>query len=322
MLFWSGIILMIVLAVLAVTLPLWHRRQRLAGIVASVVLAAVAFGGYLSIGNPHQVSGNLQAAQPEDIESLVAKLAERLENEPEDVEGWTMLGRAYVMMGRFDEAADAYSEVLKLTQRPPADMKLDYIEAMVLADMRRLESSEVALMLDGVLERAPDNPRALWYGGLAAEANDDMAVAVERWQRLLEQELPSSFRQVAEDRLLRVDPDALDVVVTVNVDIAREFENELPREGSLFVTLRQPDAAEGTPPLAARRLAAFRYPVAVRFRQRDLLGAGTLPTGPLDVLARITSGNDALRTSGGMQGTARWDRETGSVNVTIDRRTQ
>ena len=52
------------------------------------------------------------------IQGMVDSLASRLQENPEDVEGWRRLGRAYNVLGRTDDAANAYREVLS---RDPND---------------------------------------------------------------------------------------------------------------------------------------------------------------------------------------------------------
>jgi len=45
---------------------------------------------------------------PQAIEANVAKLAKRMEENPNDAQGWTMLARSYTQLQRFKDAADAY----------------------------------------------------------------------------------------------------------------------------------------------------------------------------------------------------------------------
>ncbi|MDX1443829.1 MAG: tetratricopeptide repeat protein [Gammaproteobacteria bacterium] len=322
MLLWFGIFLLALLGLLVAGLPLWRAQRRGEAVFAGGVMLAIAFAGYLAVGNPGLEPQSRQVAEKApSVESLVQKLADRLETAPDDIEGWTMLGRAYVMMGRFADAAEAYREVIERKPDPAPGDILNYAETLVLSNPDSLEGKASGL-LDRALEAAPNDPRALWYGGLAAETNGNNDLAVERWQRLLQQELPGSFRQIAEERIQRVSPEALDVELTVTVDIAAEVREQLPPEGTLFVTLRKPGAAAGTPPLAARRLASFRYPIDVSFRSQDIFQGDSLPREPLEIHARINATDDALRTDGGLQGTATWDGNSAKTGVTIDRSAQ
>ena len=82
-------------------------------VIAAVPLLAVAL--YLLIGTPQVLDPQAMAAEDaahsvtaEQIEQMVSKLAQRLEKEPDDAAGWSMLGRSYAALERFKEAADAY----------------------------------------------------------------------------------------------------------------------------------------------------------------------------------------------------------------------
>ena len=50
---------------------------------------------------------------PQEVEAMVAKLAERMEKQPPgnvaDTEGWVMLGRSYAVMQRYPEASRAFA---------------------------------------------------------------------------------------------------------------------------------------------------------------------------------------------------------------------
>ena len=48
------------------------------------------------------------------IDAMVAKLSARLQSEPNDVNGWRRLARAYTVLGKPPEAAKAWAQVLRL----------------------------------------------------------------------------------------------------------------------------------------------------------------------------------------------------------------
>ena len=51
-----------------------------------------------------------QAAQIKSLEASIANLEQRLLNQPDDLEGWTMLGQSYFIMEKFKQAIGAYSK--------------------------------------------------------------------------------------------------------------------------------------------------------------------------------------------------------------------
>src|SRR5690606_19832903 len=105
-------------------------------------------------------------------------------------------------------------------------------EALVLADESQL-TGEAAWLLDAAIEADPRNPKALWYGGLAAEARGDDALAVERWRALLALDPPEVLRAVIERRLTAAVPARWHV--DVEVSIGEGLEEPAPG-ATLFVT--------------------------------------------------------------------------------------
>jgi cytochrome c-type biogenesis protein CcmH len=57
-----------------------------------------------------------------DVDTMIAKLIARLEKQPNDVDGWKMLGWSYLNMDRPEEAAKAYETALKLE---PGDAEIE-----------------------------------------------------------------------------------------------------------------------------------------------------------------------------------------------------
>lgn len=120
------------------------------------------------------------------IEGMVSGLAARLENEPDDLEGWTMLARSYAVLGRMQESADAYERAAALA---PDDVNLRLGRAEALLTVLREEgapiSEEAKAAIDEVSRLNPEHPFALYFQGLAASQRGDTARAKSYWERLL-----------------------------------------------------------------------------------------------------------------------------------------
>src|SRR5579863_4906693 len=101
--------LMAALAAAVVAVPLCRDRQsRVVGVVAGVLVAAAAAGLYPLWSNWNwHAPAEVQAAAP-DVLAMVAKLENHLRKEPNDLQGWLMLGRSYVALERLDDAILAY----------------------------------------------------------------------------------------------------------------------------------------------------------------------------------------------------------------------
>ncbi len=158
-----------------------------AGVAGFVVVFAAA--GYAWLGNQAgwQVGpgkpGNAAAVaggEAAQIEAMVAKLADRLKSKPDDAEGWTMLGRSYSVLGRYDEAVPAFQKVVSLRPRD-AQALADLADAVGMRNGRSLEGEpekliEQALQVDG------KNLKALALAGTVAFQRGDFARAVKHWE--------------------------------------------------------------------------------------------------------------------------------------------
>ena len=122
--------------------------------------------------------------QQDMIRGMVGQLAARLETEPDDAEGWRMLGRSYEVLGEPEKSAEAFGRAAALL---PDDMavQLDYATALLEAAGADAPPPEAIARLEKVVARDPSNPDALFYLGEIAHRQGEPAVAILYWQRLL-----------------------------------------------------------------------------------------------------------------------------------------
>jgi cytochrome c-type biogenesis protein CcmH len=167
-------------------------------------LSLVAVILYLRIGTPDGItsaaatttSSNAPATAPSgertqaQIEANVAALAKRLQSNPSDAQGWTMLARSYGSMERFGEAVGAYAKATELTP-DDADLWAEYAFATAMAGGRKLEGKPVEL-IERALKIDPDNPKALGLAANAAYDAKNYQKAIDYWQRLSKQVPPNS----------------------------------------------------------------------------------------------------------------------------------
>ena len=158
-------------------------------------LIAVIF--YLNVGSPKSItetpqvaSARGQTAAPqertqEQIAANVDKLAQRLQSNPNDAQGWTMLARSYNSMEKWSEAAGAYA---KATEQSPnnADLWAEYAFATAMANGRSLEGKPMEL-INRALKVDPQNSKALQLAGSAAFQAKDYKKAIDYWQQILKQ---------------------------------------------------------------------------------------------------------------------------------------
>lgn len=277
----------------------WSAR---AGVLAvAITIPAVAFPLYHRLGTP-------QPPAAAELPALVAALEERLTATPDDLQGLMLLGRSRVVLGDYAGAVEAWRGAQRVAPDDPTVLA-NLAEALVLSDDAQL-TGEAGWLLDAALAADPDNPKALWYGGLAADARGDAERAAAHWRALLAQAPPPALRQVLERRLRTMaTAAAFGLVVTVGVDPARA-----PSDGWLFVTAHAPD---GGPPLAAVRIPVTTWPIDVTLTERSAMLAETELAAhrALRIVARASASGTAARTPGDLIGEAAWS--AGDTHVTI-----
>jgi len=119
------------------------------------------------------------------VNDMIEKLAARLKDQPNDLDGWLRLGRAYVVQGDGAKAVDAYDHAAALK---PGDssIKLQTVSALLagLKPQDPLPPRAVAL-LGEVAAVTPDAPEVLWYLGVVAARDGRFSDARDKWTKLL-----------------------------------------------------------------------------------------------------------------------------------------
>ncbi|WP_051608960.1 c-type cytochrome biogenesis protein CcmI [Fodinicurvata fenggangensis] len=163
---------------------------RLMALALLIVLPLGTLGGYLWLGQP-DLPGQPLAQRGEEVQEqrniaeMVQGLRTRLENNPEDIQGWEMLGRSYGVLGRWEEAADAYRKALELSERPRPALQSALGEALVTVNQGEV-SPGAERAFDAALEENPEDARARFYKALALNQRGESRAALERWIELAE----------------------------------------------------------------------------------------------------------------------------------------
>lgn len=131
---------------------------------------------------PGQPLAGDQLAQ---IRGMVDGLAARLEQEPDDLEGWQMLGRSYMVLGQSPRAVAALTRAAELAPDRPQVYSALLVATVAAAEEDEDLAAGIPALAQRVLSLDPDNFDALWYAGLASQRAGDHDGALAHWQRLL-----------------------------------------------------------------------------------------------------------------------------------------
>lgn len=167
----------------------------------AALLPVGAFGTYLALGSPHLPdqpfaarSDQMQQMQDQArmIEGMVASLTAKLEKNPNDPQGWAMLGRSLRVMGQTDKAKDAYARAARLMPGN-TEVRMEYA-ALLLDEVPQgapLPPEFVGTMRE-INAVDPENLDALYFLGLSEAQTGNAAKARDYWTRLLAKLPPES----------------------------------------------------------------------------------------------------------------------------------
>jgi len=269
--------------------------------------------------------GAMPDPQQAQIEGMVQRLAQRLQQNPDDAEGWSMLGRSYFVLKRYSESAQAYDRANQLKQANDPDLLVAEGAAIALAADGDL-SGKPRELFDAALKLDPDHLRALWFAGQAAAQAGDAATAQAHWQRLLKQNLPDDLRATVEDQLREIGaaPEAALAKVAaggpslhVKVDVAPALAGKRKPDQVLYVFAK---AAQGPPmPLAVQKLRPQSWPVELTLDD-SMAMAPALKLSGFDrwiVTARLGAEGSPMAQPGDLQGQVVVSRGASPQNVDV-----
>ena len=162
-----------------------RRGGRGAAALVGIALPLCALALYFLVGSPGAIAprGGGAEATADQVEGMVAGLAARLRANPDDADGWKMLGRSYAVLGRFGEAVDAYAKAAARTPRD-AQLLVDFADALAMARGRNLQG-EPEKLIQRALEIEPQNLKGLALAGTVAFERKDFKAAANYWRRML-----------------------------------------------------------------------------------------------------------------------------------------
>lgn len=176
--------------------PTW-RTVALVAAVGFVVLGSVNFyalrGSPDKTGRPPPSPVAATAQEPaqnaagtptaSEVDAMIGKLAKRLEQNPNDADGWRMLGWSYFNTQRYEESAAAYGKAMAID---PAnlDYKAGHAEALV-QNAQGMVTPRAQDLFAEVLKADPKELRARFYMALAREQAGDFSSALDGWLSLL-----------------------------------------------------------------------------------------------------------------------------------------
>lgn len=291
-----------------------------------------------AVGAPTGVAGAGNDEGHDQIIEMIAALEQRLASNPDDAQGWSMLGRSYLWMQRFDLALPALERAVDLNDGDPR-LLVDYADALAMIGGQTLQGRPLQL-ITRALTLDPNNEKGLWLAGTAAYEQGDYAQALHFWQRLYRLVPPGSEAasamegNIAEAQSLlsggssapaqqrsEAAPAAADGIQlrgTVTVDAA--FAERIRPDDTVFIFARA--SAGPRLPLAIMRAQARDLPLSYVLDDSMAMDPSMSLSkfSEVVVVARVSRSGGAMAQSGDLQGSSAVVRtgDAGRVDVVIN----
>jgi len=324
--------------------------------------AALAAAGLLAIGSTvvyvKLTNWSWQTNVSEDTpQTMVARLARRLEQNPDNLEGWLMLGRSYTQLQEFQLATRAFQRADRLSGGKSAEALIGEAEALARSDENELEG-RAARLIEQALVLDPNSGKALFFGAAVAMRKGDLPLARARFTRLMALDPPENIKPLLQKQIDSIDQQlaagggagavgaggnstagaagqgAKSTVATqapgkqpaadpnakvrINVTLAPTLAQSASSTAPLFVFVRDP--ARPGPPLAVKRLESH-FPQTVELTASDSMMPGrAIAAGQnVQVVARIARSGNPVGSSGDPVGESAYQvGRDGLVNIIID----
>jgi cytochrome c-type biogenesis protein CcmH len=160
-------------------------RKRAAAVVVLVAIPVVALAFYGRLGSPRLPDQPiLTRGSGGGLGAALAQIEAHLIADPNDGRGFKVVAPVYMHLKRFDEAAKAYGEALRLLGED-AQLRADYGEALTAA-ASGIVTAQARAAFEQALAKQADLPKARYYIGLAAEQEGDKPKASAIYRKLLQ----------------------------------------------------------------------------------------------------------------------------------------
>lgn len=323
--------------------------SRVSAIGIAVLLPVATLLIYRTIGTPiamdekaveqvaAQEAESAHADTGKQVANMIAELQARLEQEPDNLEGWLMLARSYRFLKRHGEAAAAFEKALPVMEGN-AQLLADYADTLAMSTNGDLSGRPIQL-IDRALQADPTNVQALWLKGTHQYESQDYAGALQTWRRLQHIVPPGSEEsQIMANNISEIESRMRTAGLTVPADdapiaaapavvgvsgrvmLAAELQGKVAPGDTVFVFAR---AANGPRiPLAIVKKPAAELPMEFSLDSSMAMMPDMSLANYKDVVigARISKTGNAMAQSGDLEGLSPVVQvgATGLV-VTIDR---
>lgn len=296
---------------------------------AITVIPILAIAVYFAVGSPRMIDREAEHAMTaQQFETMIGRLAAKLRENPNDLDGWRLLGRSYSVLQRFNEAADAYARAATLAPRD-AQVLADFADALAMSRGQSMAGEPEKLVLRA-LQIEPTNLKALALAGTAEYERKDYRAAAKTWGRMLSLVPPGSedARAIQSniDEALALGgaaggavPQGKARALRGEVRLSDKLKKEASPEDIVFIFARPAEGAGM--PLAILRKQVRDLPVAFALDDSMAMSPAARISGfpKVVITARVSKSGSAAPQAGDLQGASKpVANDASGVRVVID----
>ena len=259
------------------------------GLCVFIVLLSSAM--YFSLGDVIRIAqyNEQRPTTQAGVEKIVAEFALKMEKDPGNLKGWAMLARSYRILGRNQDAANAYARAGSFINDDP-ELLAEYADTLASVSNGNFSGKPLAL-INQALKIDPNNLLALWLSGSASFAAQNYKAAVQAWERLANQLPPGSEEaraiqgSIAEARSKGGLTSTIASVggskgISGKIELSAELKSQVKPSDTVLVIARQPGERM---PVAVLKVAVGDFPM--NFVLTDALAMN--PNMPISKLSEV-----------------------------------
>ncbi len=259
------------------------------GLCVFIVLLSSAM--YFSLGDVIRIAqyNEQRPTTQAGVEKMVAEFALKMEKDPGNLKGWAMLARSYRILGRNQDAANAYARAGSFINDDP-ELLAEYADTLASFSNGNFSGKPLAL-INQALKIDPNNLLALWLSGSASFAAQNYKAAVQAWERLANQLPPGSEEaraiqgSIAEARSKGGLTSTIASVggskgISGKIELSAELKSQVKPSDTVLVIARQPGERM---PVAVLKVAVGDFPM--NFVLTDALAMN--PNMPISKLSEV-----------------------------------
>lgn len=294
-----------------------QKPSKLPLIAVALFIPVLAIAMYLQLGNQAAISESSVVINPQNPDKPAMSMAKaveilegKLKEQPDNMEGWVMLGRSYMVLNRPADAVSAFEKAVAIDDTEPSVL-LQLADALGTSNGGKL-TGRPAQLIDQALQKDPANLMGLWLAGMAAKQGGDNSKAIDYWNKVLARLDPKSEEHAEVQELIAQaggkvtaskEPstpakDTTGAAISVQVDLAEALKSKAQPGQTVFIYAK---AVSGPPmPLAAVRLTVADLPADIVLDDSQAMMPQMKISGfeQVTVGARISTSGTPTKSSG------------------------